>query len=139
MTVWLLDTGPLVAFFDRSDSAHGWAKDLWAQAPVPMLTCEAVIAEAAYLLREHAGLCPEKVLALFDRGVVSSPFRLETHSTAVARLLEKYSDQNMQVADACLVKMSELHRDCRVFTLAAKDFQLYRRFDRQLIPLVSRE
>jgi hypothetical protein len=45
--------------------------------------------------------------------------------------------QNMQVADACLVRMSELHRDCRVFTLDAQDFQVYRRFDRQVIPLVA--
>jgi uncharacterized protein len=137
VTVWLLDTGPLVAFFDRSDSAHGWAKEMWAQAPIPMLTCEAVIAEAAYLLREHAGLSPEKLMALFERGVISASFRLEEHSEAVGRLLEKYSDQDMQLADACLAKMSELHRDCRVFTLDSQDFQVYRRFDRQLIPLLT--
>ena len=39
MTAWLRDTAPLVAFFDRSDAGHEWAKEKWAQAPVPMLTC----------------------------------------------------------------------------------------------------
>ena len=48
MTAWLLDTGPLVAFFDRSDAAHDWVQGQWAQAPLPMLTCEAVLGEAAY-------------------------------------------------------------------------------------------
>ncbi len=137
MTAWLLDTGPLVAFFDRSDADHEWAKDRWAHAPVPMLTCEAVLAEATYLLWEHAGLPGEKVLALFERKVIAAPFRLEDHAAPVAHLLEKYSDQKMQLADACLVRMSELHRDCRVFTLDKQDFQVYRRFERQVIPLVA--
>jgi predicted nucleic acid-binding protein len=65
MTAWLLDTEPLAAFFDRSDAGHEWVKERWAQAPVPMLTCEAVLAGAAYLMREHAGLPGEKLLALF--------------------------------------------------------------------------
>jgi hypothetical protein len=51
----------------------------------------------------------------------------------------KYHDQEMQLADACLVRMSELKRDCRVFTLDRRDFQVYRRFDRQMIPLVAPE
>src|SRR5436190_7794622 len=80
MTVWLLDTGPLVSFFDRSDEHHEWAREMWAQAPVPMLTCEAVLAEASYLLQEHAGMEPEKVLALIERKVISMPFDLEENA-----------------------------------------------------------
>ena len=137
MTVWLLDTGPIVAFFDRSDSCHAWAREKWARAPIPMLTCEAVLAEATYLLHERAGLPPEKVLALFEREVITAPFCLEEHAGPVSRLLEKYRDQQMQLADACLVRMSELKRDCRVFTLDKEDFESYRRFDRKVIPLVD--
>ncbi len=137
MTAWLLDTGPLVAFFDRSDADHPWVKEQWAKAPVPMLTCEAVLAEAGYLLREHAGLPTAKILALFERGIITAPFRLEAHAGPVAHLLEKYHDQGMQLADACLVRMSELKRDSRVFTLDKRDFQIYRRFERQVIPLVA--
>ncbi len=137
MTAWLIDTGPLVAFFDRSDADHEWAKDQWAQAPLPMLTCEPVLAEAAYLLQERGGLAPERLLALFERGIIRVPFRLDEHAALVARLLERYRDQQMQLADACLVRMSELKRDCRVFTLDKGEFQVYRRFERQLIPLVA--
>ena len=139
MTAWLLDTGPLVAFFDRSDAGHEWAKGQWAQAPVPMLTCEAVLAEAAYLLREHARLPSQKILALFERKVITVPFTLEAHAGPVAHLLEKYHDQGMQLADACLVRMSELKRDCHVFTLDKQEFRVYRRFERQVIPLVAPE
>ena len=137
MTAWLLDTGPLVAFFDRGDADHQWAMEQWAEAPLPLLTCEPVLAEAAFLLREHAGLPVERLLALFERKVIAVPFALETHAGAVARLLEKYRDQGMQLADACLVLMSELRRDCRIFTLDKRDFQVYRRFERQVIPLVT--
>jgi uncharacterized protein len=139
MTAWLLDTGPLVAFFDRSDADHEWAKEQWAQAPVPLLTCEPVLAEAAYLLREHAGLPGEKLLALFERKVIAAPSSLEANAGPVAHLLEKYNDQGMQLADACLVRMSELKRNCRVFTLDKQEFQVYRRFERQVIPLVAPE
>ena len=137
MTAWLLDTGPLVAFFDRSDADHPWAKQQWAHATTPMLTCEAVLAEAAYLLQERAGLQGNKLLELLERKVLAVPFRLEEHATPVARLLEKYSDNGMQLADACLVRMSELHRECLVFTLDRRDFRIYRRFERKVIPLVA--
>src|SRR5262249_13104120 len=139
MTVWLLDTGPLVAFFDRNDEYHPWAKEQWARAPLPLLTCEAVLAEATYLLHTHARLSPEKVLALIDRKIVSARFVLEEHLAPVSRLLEKYSDQGMQLADACLVRMSELKSDSVVFTMDRRDFRLYRRCERQVIPLIAPE
>lgn len=137
MTAWLLDTGPLVAFFDRSDADHPWARLQWARAPLPLLTCEAVLAEAAYLLQTHAGLPTAKLLALFERKLITVPFCLEAHAGPVAHLLAKYHDQRMPLADACLVRMSELQRDCRVFTLDQQDFRVYRRFERQVIPLVG--
>jgi uncharacterized protein len=134
---WLLDTGPLVAFFDRNDAHHVWAKEQWALAPVPMLTCEAVLAEATYLLQEHAGLPSQKVLLLIERRIITVPFSLEANAEPVGRILEKYGDQEIQLADACLVRMSELKRDCRVFTVDRLEFEIYRRFERQVIPLVS--
>jgi len=137
MTAWLLDTGPLVAFFDRSDRHHRWAVEQWARAPIPLLTCEAVLAEATYLLHEHAGLSADKVLALFERGVIKARFQLDDHAGPVAELLRKYCGQGMQLADACLVRMSELKRDTRVFTVDERDFNIYRRFERKIIPLIA--
>lgn len=137
VTAWLLDTGPLVAFFDRSDADHEWAKEQWAKAPVPMLTCEAVLAEAACLLQVHARMPSKNLMALFERRIIAVPFRLEEHAGPVAHILEKYHDQDMPLADACLVRMSELNRDCQVFTLDKQEFLVYRRFERQVIPLMA--
>lgn len=134
---WLLDTGPLVAFFDRRDRHHEWSLEQWRRAPIPLLTCEAVLAEASYLLQEHARLNPARVLELIERGVVAAPFQITEHSAAVARLLDKYADQNMQLADACLVRMSEISRNSYVFTIDQTDFSVYRRFERRVIPLVA--
>src|SRR5262245_13547786 len=139
MTAWLLDTGPLVSFFDKSDRYHRWVVEQWARAPLPLLTCEAVLAEATYLLREHAGLTSDKVLALFERNVIKAPFRLDEHAGSVAYLLAIYRDQGMQLADACLVRMSELRRDCCAFTLDAREFRIFRRFQRLVIPLLTPE
>ena len=104
---------------------------------MPLLTCEAVLAEATYLLQRHAGLNPARVLELNGRGVVVASFRLEEHAGAVMRLLDKYADQRMQLADACLVRMSETARNSHVFTLDRRDFGVYRRFERQVIPLIA--
>ena len=134
---WLLDTGPLVAFFDRGDRYHRWAMNQWQRAPMPLLTCEAVLAEATYLLQRHTGLNPARVLELIERGVVVAAFRIEEHAGAVMRLLDKYADQEMQLADACLVRMSEITRNSQVFTIDRRDFHIYRRFERQVIPLVA--
>ena len=133
----LADTGLIVAYGNRTDRFHSWAVEIARTLTEPLRTCEAVLAEAAYLLQDRAGLAPEKLLALFERGIISVSFRLDEHAALVARLLERYRDQEMQLADACLVRMSELKRDCRVFTLDKSEFQVYRRFERQLIPLVA--
>lgn len=137
MTTWLLDTGPLVAFFDRADRFHEWARQRWAEAPLPMITCDAVLAEAAYLLRTRVGIGSKNVLELFERKIIRAPFSVEQEANALADLLDNYEDQEMDLADACLVRMSEMWRDCRVFTLDLRDFSRYRRFERRVIPLVA--
>ena len=119
---WLLDTGPLVAFFDRGDRLPRLGRGAVAACAVPLLTCEAVLAEATYLLQRHAGLNPARVLELIERGAVATAFRIEEHTGAVMRLLDKYADQEMQLADACLVRMSEIVRNSQVFTIDPSRF-----------------
>jgi predicted nucleic acid-binding protein len=134
---WLLDTGPLVAFFDRDDQHHEWAKKMWSRATVPLKTCEPVLAEASYLLQTHAGVAPDRIIALIQRKVIISSFVLQDHAVAVSRILERYHDRGIQLADACLVHMSELNKDSEVFTIDKTDFRIYRRFERQVIPLIA--
>ena len=131
MRVVLLDTGPLVASINRRDRCHEWTKSQLAQIEPPLLTCEAVIAESCFLLRSLAG-GSRTVAELIHRKIIEIPFRLEAHAQSLAMLLDKYSDVPMSLADACLVRMSELYENSLVFTLD-HDFKLYRRHGRQVI------
>jgi predicted nucleic acid-binding protein len=131
----LVDTGPLVAYLNRRDRHHAWAVECWRALSDPLWTCEAVISEAVFLLQsEGADLNP--VLQLVERQLVRLDFTIDDHRADVFRLLRKYRDQPMSVADACLVRMAELADQSQVFT-TDRDFLVYRRKGRHTIPLLS--
>ncbi len=130
----ILDTGPLVAALNERDAHHGWAKSEWSELDAPLLTCEAVIAEACHILRKtEAG--PRTVLELIRRGAVSVPFVLEAESTAVGQLMKRYASVPMSFADACLVRMAEQHEDSRVLTLD-RGFRIFRKQGRRVVPTI---
>ena len=128
----LLDTGPLVAFLNRRDRFHEWATGVLDSVDAPLLTCEAVLSEACFLLR-HAGGGREAVMKLVERGLVTPSFRVSDEAGMIRRLLAKFANVPMSLADACLVRMSEQLADVAVLTLD-RDFRLYRRHGRQVIP-----
>ncbi len=132
-TVPILDTGPLVAFLNRRDSFHGWAKARMAEMRPPLHTCEAVLSEACFLLRGLSG-GTDAIMALVERRLVTVSFQLESEHARVRRLLKRYDDRAMSLADACLVRMAELVDDCTIVTLDS-DFHIYRRNGRSIIPL----
>jgi uncharacterized protein len=130
----VLDTGPLVAFIDREDACHRWACEQLRSLEPPFLTCEAVISESLFLLRRaHNGV--PTLMNMLQEDLIRLDFDLDAHLDPIARLIAKYQEVPMSLADACLVRMSELHSTARVFTLDA-DFKLYRRIGRQTIPLI---
>ncbi|MDE0044583.1 MAG: PIN domain-containing protein [bacterium] len=131
----ILDTGPLVAFLNRRDAYHHWAVDQWSNATPPLLTCEAVVAEACYLVRTFSG-GEAAVLELVARGVVEIPFVLADQAHDVARLLKKYCNVPMSLADGCLVRMAEQLASSAIMTLDS-DFAIYRRNGREVIPLLT--
>ena len=131
----ILDTGPLVALLNRRDRHHRWAKDQWAEIAPPLLTCESVLAEACFLVQPFAR-GQTAVLEMVRRGVLDLSFRLAEETAAVSRLLKKYQNVPMSLADGCLVRMAEQHPESVVFTLD-NDFKLYRKYRRQRIPTLS--
>lgn len=133
----LIDTGPLGASLVRNDLYHSWAKEQFACIRPPLWTCEAVLAETCYLLRNVSGGVAT-VMNLLSRGAVSIPFRLDAEVEAVARLLARYGDVPMSLADACLVRMAEQTPGSRVLTLDG-DFRVYRMNRRQVVPTVMPE
>ncbi|MBC7366883.1 MAG: PIN domain-containing protein [Undibacterium sp.] len=130
----VLDAGPLVALLDRNDPHHAWAHAQADQLIEPMITCEAVLSESAFLLD---GIDPGylRLNSFVREGFLRLAFDLDDHFAAVAALMAKYHDTPLSLADACLVRMTELHSNCRVFTLDS-DFRRYRRHGRQTIPLI---
>jgi predicted nucleic acid-binding protein len=67
-------------------------------------------------------------------GDLEISFDLASNSVEVLALAKKYRDQKMDLADACVVRMSELFPDSVVFTVDRTDFLVYRRHGRQAIP-----
>jgi uncharacterized protein len=132
MKTCLVDTGALVALLDRADSNHGWAVDCFKTVRPPLITCESVLAETSHLL---ADLPPslEALARLHRDEILQVAFDFETHAAVIWRLLAKYRDVPMDFADACLVRLSELHADCLLWTTDT-DFRVYRRHVRQVIP-----
>jgi len=132
-----VDAGPIVALLDRRDTHHQWAKSEIAKLHDPLLTCEAVLSEAFFLLARVRGGTATLVALLRDNLVsVPADFSYYEHSAEILRSLEHYRTVPMSLADACLVRMSEIHRDSFVFT-TDRDFLTYRRNRRQPIPLIS--
>jgi predicted nucleic acid-binding protein len=131
----LLDTGPLVAYLNRADQYHQWVKRCWTALHDPLSTCEAVLSEAIFLLQSE-GVGASPVFQIIERGIICLDFTGCNHLPDLARLTRKYADQPMSLADACLVRMAELANQCQVFT-TDRDFLLYRRKGRQVIPLLA--
>ena len=130
----LIDAGPLVALLNDSEQAHVWAKEQVAELTGSFLTCEPVITEACFLMaRLPNGV--DQVLAAVARGDIRIDFSLSDHVASIKALMAKYADQPMSLADACLVRMAELHPRARVFTLD-RHFRVYRMHGRKMVPVI---
>src|ERR1043165_5379066 len=128
----LVDAGFLVALLSRRDFHHSWAARQATENPPPWLTCEAALSEAYHLLgqRGERGLS-----AMLGRRSVIAEFNLDENVDAVVILLRKYANVPMGLADACLVRMSEIAADPVILTTDS-DFRLYRRHSRQVVPCI---
>ena len=130
----ICDAGPLVAYLNRNDPYHSWAVALMKQVRSPMLTTEPVLSEAAYFLRaDRVDLDP--LFQLLERGALRLDLQIAAQWPRLRTLMARY-DQ-MDLADASMVVLSERHRRSQVLTVDRKDFSIYRRNDRQVIDFVA--
>lgn len=133
----LLDTGPLVAYLAEDEQHHAWATGQFKELEGALITCEAVMSEAWFLLRRlprHLA----RLRAMLADGVFDLSFHLEDEAAAISALMARYDDVPMSLADACLVRLSELYPKLPLLTLDS-DFKVYRRLGRQLIPVITPE
>jgi predicted nucleic acid-binding protein len=127
----IADTGFLVAFGNRNDYHHKWAVELAQGVTEPLLTCEAVLAETAFHLNSSV-----LALAFVRDGLVRPALALGDHLARIAELAARYADRQPDLADLCLIRLSELHPRYPVITTDVADFRIYRRGRREVIPLI---
>jgi len=135
MTTLILDSGPLVAYYDDGDQWHEWTVGIWPSLNPPFVTCEAALTEACFLTSRHGGN-PADLVELVQKGIFQIGLNVATEAASINAMMRRYADTSMSLADACLVRLAEIHHDCRVLTLD-RDFLRYRRYGRQVIPLQS--
>lgn len=124
MKATLLDTGVIVALLDRDEHHHEKCVEIVSDLIGPLVTCEAAIAEACYLLRRTSG-APEAIIRNVANGVFQTPVRLADQANVVEKLLRKYRDVPMALADACLVELADQIDTGQILTLD-RDFEIYR-------------
>lgn len=131
----IVDAGPLVAFLSARDHHHDWVRNAFASIAPPALTCEAVLAESWHLLGGTAN-GQSALLELIAIGTLAVAFELKAELAPVRRLVARYRDRPMSLADACLVRLAELYDEAAVITID-RDFSVYRKHGRQAISLLS--
>ena len=130
----IVDAGPLVALLNSRDKHHAWVVQQLGDIQPPMLTCEAVLAEATYLTRTVPGARAALIEMLGD-GFLSIGMALADQHSAILAMIRRYTDVPMSLADACLVRLAELYPQSPVLTLDG-DFVIYRKNGRQVIQVI---
>lgn len=133
----IVDAGPLIALIDRRDRDHAWAHEQIKHCLPPLLVCEPVLTETLHRVGklEHAA---SSLFHAIDRGGLRIAFRIDEQTAALRRMMEKYADRPISLADACVVRMAELFEDHVVLTLDS-DFLVYRKHGRHPLPIVRPE
>ena len=131
----VVDTGPIVAMFDADEVNHDWVMSQVRRLRPPLVTCEAVLTETAFLL-SRAGIDSNVVPQLVTRGFLTIAKLFDDDAAQIARLMSRYRNVPMSLTDACLVKLVERTPNATLFTLDS-DFSFYRQKGRRLIPLLA--
>lgn len=127
----IADTGFLVAFGNAADQHHRWALEIAARVTAPLLTCEAVLTEAVWLLRSVS-----TVAGMLQSGLVTVAFSLTQNLVHIDELAARYADLGPDLCDLCVVRMSEHFPKHQVITTDRRDFSIYRRNKRDAIPVI---
>lgn len=135
MNFLIADTGPIVALLNQKESSHAWSVQALADFDGVLLTCEPVLTETLFLLdKTHAGT--DALWDMLNRGLLVISFELNQELSAVQKLKTTYRNVPMSLADACLVRMSELYPGVNLLTLDT-DFQIYRKNKNEHIPCLA--
>lgn len=121
----LIDTGPIVAFFDRDDRYHSLCVEILKEIQEPLITTWPVITECFYLLNFSWKVQDDLWLFIQRRGLEIHPLDREAQARC-RELMKQYRDLSMDLADATLIALAEQVGVSKIFTLDHKDFSIYR-------------
>jgi len=130
----ILDTSFLVAFLQERDEFHSWAITVLKANEKNLITCEAVLTETCHLLCDRLDI-KKRLLSSIDAGNISIRFSLDEEAGSIGKLMDRYRNIPMSLADACLVRMAEINHESAVLTLD-QDFKIYRKSNRQMVPAI---
>lgn len=131
----IVDSGPLVALLSPRDRAHTWCLSQMETFEESLITCDAVLSEAFFLLKRHADRGSEELMEMIRRGLVQSVFNFSEMEARILSIMKKYAKLPTSFADTCLVAMNEHFEESKIWTLDS-DFRIYRKNDRRIIPLI---
>jgi hypothetical protein len=119
----IVDTGPLVSWFDRADRHHTTVRNFLGDFRGELISTWPVITEVCHLL-------PERLVSAFLRWVGSGGLTLidvpAPATLTLADRMDKYADLPMDLADASLIWAAETLGVLDVLTLDRRDFGVYR-------------
>ena len=122
----IVDSGFLVGLFGEP-RLRSWVDGWMQKVTEPVLTTAAHLAEAGHILGNHL-----LVMRLVKDGDVKVELDFQKEAESLYALLGKYPQ--MDLADAAIVRLSELFPRHTVLTVDRRDFTIYRRFGREAIP-----
>jgi uncharacterized protein len=123
----VVDSGPLIALFDRSDSFHSRIVEFLAKhSRLHLLTTWAVLNETSALLGARVGKQAElDFLSWIDRGGIVLAHQDAATLSRMRVLVEKYRDLPLDFADASVAVLAEESNVTQILTLD-RDFDVYR-------------
>ncbi len=121
-----IDTGPIVALFDKNDDKHSLCLNIFKKIQEPLITTGPVLTEVFYLLSFSSNV-QDDLWEFIERGVVSIYAIDKDLMKTCRRLMKKYHDLPMDLADATLVAVAEAENISTIFTLDHKDFRIYKK------------
>lgn len=133
MAEYITDTGPLVGWINARDQWHIWAVAVMEELQPPLLTCEAVVAEAAWQLSRSRDAV-DQLYSLVELGALRVVDLLPDHMPHLRALTAKYPQ--MDFCDAAIVRLAEIFPRAKVVTTDTAHFTVYRRFRNKPLALI---
>lgn len=127
----LIDAGPLIALFDKSDNYHGQILKFMQKFEGRLVTTWAVVTEVLYMLDFNIQVQTD-FLRWIGRGALEIPEFSLDHISRIIELSQKYSDIPMDFADATLIVLSETEKINEIITIDS-DFHIYRNIRKEML------